>query len=1442
MAIDILPRNRYALMAQYIRRFNTWLLTTCLLFAVFAMCDMVFAQDKAGDQEDRFQPGLVGTYRTANHSIQRIDDSISFIWRKQSPDKQLVNTKFNVSWKGYLHSHPGLHRIDAFAAGQVRITLNGQVLLDKTAEEAQWLTGVPMKLAFDWHPLEVEYDNTGNEAELRLFWSSPTFPLTPITPHDLFHNPQNVPPNDFQHGELLTRVLRCAVCHHIPGTAQPRPAPVLDHLKNNIHHPWLIEWLVDDRGDKHVEIDGQQTVLRKMPSFGFSRDQATALAAYLLQQSSEHHSNALDPEQAKVDEVVRQGNSKSGHSLFMTLGCLACHSYEDLGNSNLFGGGDLTQIAEKRPANFFGPWLTNPQQINPNHRMPVFDLQPQEHADLVAFLSSSGTPQSSVHRESDELSDLIRHGQKLFNQFRCNTCHYNSLTEPPVLAVSDRIPLSSQSNWEHACTGKTDFAKQRPGYQLQQPDRQAIQHFVNSVISGHDVALNPSFLLAENNCLSCHARNGQPGIANKLPAVIKAYPNLEKVVPWMIPPALATVGDKLNDTALKNAIRLGTHEIRPWLHIRMPKFPLTEKETETLVQGLVQVDRIPKDHPYENRDAMSPHSEASLEIAGRRLVTSNGFSCMSCHQVGQQQPVQTLPGALGPNLNLLEKRIRQPWFYRFVKNPARFFPNMEMPSVQQPVHGVLNDNLDAQLAAVWHVLNRPGFEPPDPHPQRVLRRSGKQDQAERPVIVTDVLHNATKIVVKPLLIGMPNRHNVLFDLETNQFQAWTVGDVAQQHTQHKSWYWSLGGTPLFQTTLEKSDLALLQTGQLLEPLAVGQFVTEIDSLQHKNGSVVYHHRLHFGQQDQVDTVLTVSETISMVRREHQSPLSGIRRTIAVQGCSNNDLVLLRLLSPVQMGAASISNDSRKIEMPTGNAFIRLVEPGSSQFKSDGTIILGNESQDNDFVSVTLEYCTTVAVDLFSQQSLMLPAAKPKKLNVVPGFHATRLPIDNEIMPTGLAWQPDGTLVVSSLKGRVWLARDTDGDSLEDTLIQFSDELAAPFGLAAYDNYIDVINKYALLRLFDEDKNGHAEAMITLASGWGHTTDYHDWSVGLPRDEQGNYFIVTGSRNVADSVAGDRGRGKALKLIPRDPTANDPRQFQVEEMSGGFRFPIGIARSQNGDLFITDNQGNYNPFNELNHLIPRTHYGYYSPLDIIPEQRPPPVPPAVKIPHPWTRSVNGICFLYTPAAVKGQLDKSLFGPFEGHLVGCEYDTRRLIRMSLERIGSTIQGAVYPFSANLSPDDPQLLGPLTCAVSPHGDLMVGCIRDSGWGGSNNHGSLVRLQPDSDSLPPGIAEVRALADGFVLDLIGPVNATLATDPENYIVSSYTRISTAAYENPDQQRQVEKILDVSWDETRRQARVKLASLREGFVYEFHLKNLAGEDIYFFPAEAHYNLLTIPD
>jgi hypothetical protein len=175
------------------------------------------------------------------------------------------------------------------------------------------------------------------------------------------------------------------------------------------------------------------------------------------------------------------------------------------------------------------------------------------------------------------------------------------------------------------------------------------------------------------------------------------------------------------------------------------------------------------------------------------------------------------------------------------------------------------------------------------------------------------------------------------------------------------------------------------------------------------------------------------------------------------------------------------------------------------------------------------------------------------------------------------------------------------------------------------------------------------------------------------------------------------------------------------------------------------------------------------------------------------------------------------------------------MSLERVGGDFQGAVYPLSSEPAAGGETFEGPLVCQIAPNGDLYVGNIRDSGWGAGSNTGSLVRLRWRGE-LPPGIAEVKVAADGFSMTFARPVDRERAVSAGNYTVTSYRRTPTPNYGGPDQDRRVERIEAVEVSTDGQHVSLKLAELREGFVYEFHVRDLGGEGR-FFPSEAYYTL-----
>ena len=91
-------------------------------------------------------------------------------------------------------------------------------------------------------------------------------------------------------------------------------------------------------------------------------------------------------------------------------------------------------------------------------------------------------------------------------------------------------------------------------------------------------------------------------------------------------------------------------------------------------------------------------------------------------------------------------------------------------------------------------------------------------------------------------------------------------------------------------------------------------------------------------------------------------------------------------------------------------------------------------------------------------------------------------------------------------------------------------------------------------------------------------------------------------------------------------------------------------------------------------------------------------------------------------------------------------------------------------------------------------------------------------------------------------PVDRQRAGSLENYSLISYTRVSTPAYGGSDKRRRVEKPSRAVVAADGMSVELQLDDLRQGFVYEFRLKNLAGSSqTPFHPAEAYYTLRSIP-
>lgn len=1400
------------------------------LFLILINAVPCFSQDAA---EDGFFPrGLVAKYTAGKSSITRIDDNIQLKWKNQSPDQRLTADSFSATWHGMLLIQDDADfRFHAFLQGDIEMTVNGASVLQASHTKPEWVSSKSVPLVFGETPISVAFKKTADEAVVKLFWSSDRFSLEPLPAHLLFHEREDQQLKLIRQGAEQFDAYRCNRCHRHPNESIAPLAPDLSTTRSGLSENWIVD---------HLSQRSPMKASERMPRFRISKSDATLIARYLHAQSESP--KLIKPKPSKDADKNRDDGNRLVHS----VGCLACHSHGELGNHSIRTAGDLSRIGEKRSHEWLLTWLESPKLLNADHRMPVFQLSSQERQQIGLFLSKPSGGISTAENSSDnskQMAPLTKTeslaARDLLGKFQCTACHTipgtKSRTSFPGALVGQDV------RWDRSCIGEESrfLRKNQPHYSG--VDAAAMRAFVESrtgtllPVSDFEAGRNG---LARNNCTACHKRGNAAGITQTAGEVSSRIDSLKGQSSGMIPPTLSAVGDKLFDDYLTQAVAGKIEERRlPWLLVRMPKFSHAKNSHRQLVEYLSASDRIPENAPDRPQmiDLVKDFGAEDM-LAGRELTGAHAFNCVACHRFGEYAPKGVALGTRGSDLIGIGKRLRADYFLRWTTSPLRISPGMEMPSYNKPRPGFFHNDVTTQIAAIWYALNDPNFRAPastsaveqfvsigPDEPLRVIR-----DVFTNPESSTDSgkkTNSRSANVPRAFGIGFNNRHSVLLDLATASIRAWTIGDFAQQRTQGKSWFWDLGGAAIITGFNQDSNIAIrrVSDGKIFEPVRENH--AAIGKLQYRTSKneVVLQYQLKFAVQEKVISLGIIDSFKSLGASGPQSRADWQRTVVTTSRRKDFDVIYRHPKTRSAIGHPQIVPHTLSgaspvpwQKLPHGGRFVPLVQ---------------DDENPNNLNAIAIDFRSGLSV-VRPQPGILSRPDRPvvtSPITTAPGFVGQRLPVSTSIMPTALAWDERGNLAFTSLKGHVFQGVDTDDDGLEDRLRVIESGLASPFGLWFTDVGLNVAHKPEILQLNDLDGDGSAETRTVLASGWGYTDDYHDWTTAAPLRSPGTseskFFVALGSnysqkgREKSDS----RWRGMVLS---KDSSA------ELSPMASGLRYPMGIAVGPNGGLFVSDQQGVQNCFNEINYIAPDGFYGVPGLYD---ESRSE-FPVAIRIPHPWTRSVNGIFFV--PVGVKAQNLK----PFAGHGIGCEYNNRFLIRFTTQTVRGVQQGAVYPFTKSTWKNEAEtFLGPICGGVSPDGDIYIGSIHDSGWIGGQNTGEIVKLQ-SSGQLPNGIREIRATHDGFEIEFLKPVNRQKAIEQSSYSLSAYTRVWKGGYNTEDSGRHRPEIIDIALSEDRKTVHLSIASLRKGYLYDISCGEIGTQNQpQLWPAIGHYTLNEIP-
>jgi len=357
---------------------------------------------------------------------------------------------------------------------------------------------------------------------------------------------------------------------------------------------------------------------------------------------------------------------------------------------------------------------------------------------------------------------------------------------------------------------------------------------------------------------------------------------------------------------------------------------------------------------------------------------------------------------------------------------------------------------------------------------------------------------------------------------------------------------------------------------------------------------------------------------------------------------------------------------------------------------------------------------------------------------------------------GMDFLPDGRLAVSTRHGQVWIVENPCAANPADAKLHlFAEGLYEGLGLKVVDGEICVVQRTELSRLRDVDSDGVCDTIDTISNDWGVSGNYHEFAYGLPRDVAGNFYL---SFNVSffdpkwwHGKSPARWRGWVVQVTP---------DGDVVPFASGFRSPNGLGLNATGDLFVTDNQGDWMPAGPLFHVKKGEWYGHPASLEWIDDYRkldrkasdtePPPrprTPPAIWFPYGLSRSAGNPLLDDTGGK---------FGPFAGQMFVAELTNGCVIRTDLEKVGGEWQGAAMQFRRDTGSAN-------RICFAPDGTMFVG-LTNRGWGGAPPADGLARVKW-TGRVPMEMKSVRLLADarapGFELGFTLPLAASCNPAP---------------------------------------------------------------------------------
>ena len=452
------------------------------------------------------------------------------------------------------------------------------------------------------------------------------------------------------------------------------------------------------------------------------------------------------------------------------------------------------------------------------------------------------------------------------------------------------------------------------------------------------------------------------------------------------------------------------------------------------------------------------------------------------------------------------------------------------------------------------------------------------------------------------------------------------------------------------------------------------------------------------------------------------------------------------------------------------------------------------------------------------------------------YAVEEIPVPRGIAPDigGLGFTPSGKLVVVTRRSGVLFATPAADPAKFDWTVFCDQSLHNANGLCVIsESEILVSQMPELTRIRDRNSDGAADEYETVAP-FNLSGAYHEVTAGPAPDGKGGYYVALNTASHSGfTFEFTRGLFSEVSRRGRNFASVEHRGWVVHiDSSGvmrpwakGFRSPNGIAVDPAGQVWVTDNQGDFRSTNPLYHVEKDKFYGHPSSLVWDPEytridsKRDPlkqpmedldamRTPEAVAFPYGFSRS---------PAEPVFELTGGKFGPFAGQMLVGDAAAPRIIRVMLEKVDGAWQGACAEFYSNNGLRN----GTNRMVFSPSGgELYVGqTMRE--WAGAME--GLQRIVFKGGRVFEALA-VHIQRDGFEVEFTESVDAGSGDTVDAFPTEVYGYKYSSSYGSPEEGLRSVVPKSLEWSNDRKRVRLVYDALLKAKVYRISFSGIASK------------------